>query len=267
MDLKISFVGGGKMAEAIVSGIVQSKLVSPSQILVSEPVEARRLELRSNYSIEVTDNNLEVSKQQGLLFLAVKPQNLKEVCDEINGNIHTETSIISIVAGANLDSIKAYTNHSNIVRVMPNTPAQISEGMAVWTAFPEVSSSTLSVIEEILDTLGKQFFVKEEKYLDMSTALSASGPAYVFMFIESLIDAGVYLGMPREMARKLTLQTLLGSTKFVENTGKHPAELKDMVTSPAGTTIEAILSLENDNFRASVINGVVAAYERSLELG
>ena len=266
MDLKISFVGGGKMAEAIVSGIVQSKLVSPSQILVSEPVEARRLELRSNYSIEVTDNNLEVAKQQGLLFLAVKPQNLKEVCDEIQGNIHRETSLISIVAGANLDSIKAYTNHSNIVRVMPNTPAQISEGMSVWTAFPEVSSSTLSVIEEILDTLGEQFFVKEEKYLDMSTALSASGPAYVFMFIESLIDAGVYLGMPREMARKLTLQTLLGSTKFVENTGKHPAELKDMVTSPAGTTIEAILSLENDNFRASVINGVVAAYERSLEL-
>ena len=120
-------------------------------------------------------------------------------------------------------------------------------------------------IQEMLERAS--IFVKEEKYLDMSTALSASGPAYVFMFIESLIDAGVYLGMPREMARKLTLQTLLGSTKFVENTGKHPAELKDMVTSPAGTTIEAILSLENDNFRASVINGVVAAYERSLELG
>ena len=166
MDLKISFVGGGKMAEAIVSGIVQSKLVSPSQILVSEPVEARRLELRSNYSIEVTDNNLEVAKQQGLLFLAVKPQNLKEVCDEIQGNIHRETSLISIVAGANLDSIKAYTNHSNIVRVMPNTPAQISEGMAVWTAFPEVSSSTLSVIEKILNTLGKQFFESGASYLD-----------------------------------------------------------------------------------------------------
>lgn len=267
MDIRISFVGGGKMAEAIISGIVKSDLVSPSQILVSEPIESRRLELRSNYSIEVTGNNLDVSKQQGLLFLAVKPQNLKQVCDEINGKIHKDTSLVSIVAGAKLESIRSYTNHSNVVRVMPNTPAQIGEGMSVWTAFPEVSSNDLSVIEKILDTLGKQFFVTEEKYLDMSTALSASGPAYVFMFIEALIDAGVYLGMPREMARTLTLQTLLGSTKFVDDTGKHPADLKDMVTSPAGTTIEAILSLENDNFRASVINGVVAAYERSLELG
>ena len=150
---------------------------------------------------------------------------------------------------------------------MPNTPAQIGKGMLVWTAMQKVSESEKNEISLILKTLGNEYYVEDEKYIDMATALSASGPAYVFMFIQSLIDSGVYLGMPRDMARHLVLQTVMGSTELVIESGKHPSILSDMVTSPGGTTIEALVSMENDGLRAALINGVRAAFDRSVELG
>jgi pyrroline-5-carboxylate reductase len=150
---------------------------------------------------------------------------------------------------------------------MPNTPSQIGKGMLVWTSTNEVNSTDIEEIAAILKTLGEEYYVHDEKYIDMATALSASGPAYVFLFIQSLIDSGVYLGMPRDMAKHLVLQTVLGSTELVLESGKHPSVLSDMVTSPGGTTIEALVSMENDGLRAALINGVKAAFDRSIELG
>ncbi|MEC7885145.1 MAG: pyrroline-5-carboxylate reductase, partial [Chloroflexota bacterium] len=162
---------------------------------------------------------------------------------------------------------KAGLSHNSVIRIMPNTPAQIGQGMSVWYSTDSVSESDRLFLGQILGTLGDEVHVEDEKFVDMATALSGSGPAYVFLFIESLIDSGVYLGMSRDMSRRLVLQTILGSSELVKQSGKHPAELKDMVTSPGGTTIEALVSMEDEGFRASVIKAVRSAYDRSLELG
>ena len=200
-------------------------------------------------------------------MLAVKPQNLSVVLTEVNGSLTGESTAVSIIPGVTTEALTQGLGHSAVIRVMPNTPAQIGEGMSVWTASPVVPEARVAATRDILRTLGAELYVPDEKLIDMATALSASGPAYVFLFIESLIDAGVYLGMSRDMARKLTLQTVLGSAKLVRDSGRHPADLKDMVTSPGGTTVEALMEFEKAGFRASVLQAVIAAYEKSKRLG
>ena len=265
--MKISFVGGGVMCEALVAGILKSSLAQAEEVIVSEPVHDRRSYLESRYHIGTTSRNAALIATEGIIVIAVKPQVLRHVFSDFNGFIQPERTVASIVAGINAETLKNGLSHQSIVRIMPNTPAQIGSGMTVWTATESVSKSDRENISNVIKTLGKEYYVADEKLIDMSTALSASGPAYVFLFLEALIDAGVYLGMSRDMARELTLETVLGSTKLVQDTSSHPAVLKDMVTSPGGTTIEALVSMENDGFRASVINAVRSAYERSIELG
>jgi pyrroline-5-carboxylate reductase len=166
-----------------------------------------------------------------------------------------------------MSTIMKGLGHDSVIRVMPNTPAQIGEGMSLWTCSPQVDDDRRQLTRSMLGTMGEEIYVSDEKYLDMATALSASGPAYVFLFIEALIDAGVHLGLPRDTSRTLALQTVLGSVRLVKETGRHPAELKDMVSSPGGTTVEALLALEEGGLRATIISAVIAAYEKSLELG
>ncbi|MCH8205733.1 MAG: pyrroline-5-carboxylate reductase [Chloroflexi bacterium] len=265
--MRISFVGGGVMAEALVGGILDARLATAQEINVGEPVEARRAQLEEKYGLKAHAVNSDAIDGADMAVLAVKPQSLPEVLSELNGAVDGDLAVVSIVAGAKMETLVSGLNHQAVIRVMPNTPAQIGAGMSVWTAAPAVSADKVEATRQILRTLGEELYVTDEKLIDMATALSASGPAYVFLFIESLIDAGVYLGMPRDMARKLVLQTVSGSTKLVQESGRHPAELKDMVTSPAGTTIEALLALEKGGFRASVMQAVIAAYERSAALG
>ena len=265
--MKISFVGGGVMCEALVAGILKSSLAQAEEVIVSEPVHDRRSYLESQYHIGTTSSNADLIDTEGIIVIAVKPQVLRHVFSDFNGLIQPERTVASIVAGINAETLKNGLSHQSIVRIMPNTPAQIGSGMTVWTATESVSKSDRENISNVIKTLGKEYYVADEKLIDMSTALSASGPAYVFLFLEALIDAGVYLGMSRDMARELTLETVLGSTKLVQDSSSHPAVLKDMVTSPGGTTIEALVSMENDGFRASVINAVRSAYERSIKLG
>ena len=262
--MRISFVGGGVMAEALVGGILDARLATAQEINVGEPVEARRAQLEEKYGLKAHAVNSDAIDGADMAVLAVKPQSLPEVLSELNRAVDGDLVVVSIVAG---ETLVSGLNHQAVIRVMPNTPAQIGAGMSVWTAAPAVSADKVEATRQILRTLGEELYVTDEKLIDMATALSASGPAYVFLFIESLIDAGVYLGMPRDMARKLVLQTVSGSTKLVQESGRHPAELKDMVTSPAGTTIEALLALEKGGFRASVMQAVIAAYERSAALG
>ena len=265
--MKLAFIGGGAMAEAIIKGVLSASLAKPEEIAVGELVEERCRYLTDQYGIYATPSNTKAINKGNLAILAVKPQNLAEVASELKGVLSPHQTVVSIIAGARMSTLVDSLDHASVIRVMPNTPAQVGAGMSLWLCSSSVDSDTATMAQSILRTLGDEVQVYDEQYLDMATALSASGPAYVFMFIEALIDAGVYLGLPRPLARRLTLQTVLGSTRLVQESGKHPAELKDLVTSPGGTTVEALLALEEGEFRSTVINAVVAAYEKSLVLG
>ena len=265
--MKIAFIGGGVMAEAIIGGVLAAKLTPRWDINVGEPVESRREYLAQTHGIQIFADNADAISEVDLVILAVKPQSLPEVMPGLGASLGSQQTVASIVAGATIETLVSGLEQDSVVRIMPNTPAQIGAGMSVWTATAAVPGAIRNAVGQILQTLGDEVYVPDEKIIDMSTALSASGPAYVFLFIEALIDAGVYLGMARDMARRLALQTVLGSTQLVQETGRHPAELKDMVTSPGGTTIAALRAMESEGFRAAVLEGVIAAYDKSVELG
>ena len=265
--MKLAFIGGGAMAEAMIRGVLSASLAGPEDISVGEIVESRCRYLTDQYRVYATPNNTKAVSKGDLVVLSVKPQNLQEVAPDIKDALADHQTVLSIIAGARMSTLIESLGHSSVIRVMPNTPAQIGAGMTLWLCSPSVDEDTASQAQSILKTLGDELRVEDEQYIDMATALSASGPAYVFMFIESLIDAGVYLGLPRPMASRLTLQTVLGSAQLAQQSEKHPAELRNMVTSPGGTTAEALLALEEGGFRSTVINAVVAAYEKSLALG
>ena len=265
--MKLAFVGGGAMAEAIIGGVLDRQLAQPGDIAVGEPVEARHAYLKEQFSVAPVASNTEAIADAPLVILAVKPQMLPVVLPELQGALASDQTVLSIVAGAKMGTLAKGMDHSAIIRVMPNTPAQVGAGMSVWTASKAVGAEMRETARSILQALGEEVYVPDEHLLDMATALNGSGPAYVFKFIEALIDAGVYLGMPRDMARTLVVQTVLGSTLLMKKTGRHPAELSDLVTSPGGTTAEALLVLENQGFAAGLIQAVKAAYEKSKGLG
>ena len=265
--MKIAFIGGGVMAEAIIGGVLASNLTPPEDISVGEPVSERREQLTKTHGLQAFADNEYAIRGADLVILAVKPQSLPEVMPSLSAGLSPQQTVASIVAGATIETLVSGLDQDSVVRIMPNTPAQIGAGMSVWTATAAVPGAMRHVVGDILRTLGDEVYVPDEKLIDMSTALSASGPAYVFLFIEALIDAGVYLGMPREMASQLALQTVAGSTQLVRESGFHPAELANMVTSPGGTTAEALLILEQGAFKGVVIGAVAAAYEKSKALG
>ncbi|MBI2866264.1 MAG: pyrroline-5-carboxylate reductase [Chloroflexi bacterium] len=274
--MNIAFIGGGAMGEALAAGIIKSALVKPEEVTVSDVSAVRQALLRERYGVATTGNNLEALAHGEIVVLAVKPQTLPKVMEELVGKLRSPQArgpssgfhtVVSIVAGARISTLTQGLRHPAVVRVMPNTPAQIGEGMSVWTATPEVPPHHREAVQAMLKALGQEIYVPDESYIDMATALSASGPAFVFLFIESLIDAGVHIGLPRDMAVPMALQTVVGSARFAQSSGRHPAELKNMVTSPGGTTAEGLLQLEAGGFRALVANAVLAAYEKARELG
>jgi pyrroline-5-carboxylate reductase len=265
--LRLSFVGGGTMAEAMIGGVLGKKISQASQIVVGEPVQERHAYLREQFGVAATASNAEAIADASMVILAIKPQIIPVVLDELRQLLSPNQTIMSIVAGITIDTLKRGLDHSAIVRVMPNTPAQVGSGMSVWTSTKDVTIEMQEATRAILNALGQEIFVPDERLLDMATALNGSGPAYVFKFIEALIDAGVYLGMPRDMARTLVIETVLGSTLLIKKTGKHPADLSDMVTSPGGTTAEALRVLEEKGFPSAIIQAVKAAYEKSRDLG
>ena len=265
--MRLSFIGGGTMPEAIIGGILEAQIAVPKEIWVGEVVKSRREYLSSTYGINAIDNNIEAINESELIVLSIKPQDVSSVSQVIQNRISNHQTVVSIIAGATINTLMESTGHSKIIRIMPNTPAQIGSGMSVWTASDDVDASHIELTKTILSTIGEEIYVYEEKYLDMSTGLSASGPAYVFLIIEALIDAGVYVGLPRDMARKLALQTVYGSAKLVMETGRHPGELKDMVVSPGGTTAEGVQVLEKYSVPAALVEAVNSAYLKSIRLG
>lgn len=265
--MKLSFIGGGKMAEAIIHGVLAGNLAAPGDIAVGEPVAQRRAFLTGEFGVSAAADNLAAASGADLVVLAVKPQDLAPVLRQLNGSLAPGQAALSIVAGARMSTLSDGLRHDAVIRVMPNTPAQVGSGMTLWHCSPGVTDAQREMTRAVLSSVGHEICVADEKYMDMATALSASGPAYVFRFIEALIDAGVYVGMPRELARELALQTVFGSAKLVIDTGRHPAALKDMVVSPGGTTAEALRVLEQQGFPAAIIAAVDAAYQKSVRLG
>jgi pyrroline-5-carboxylate reductase len=265
--MKLGFVGGGVMAEAILSGVLKQGVALAGEIVISDVVEARRKHLEATYSVTAVGDNGAAVKGADIVVLAVKPQNLEEVLGGLQGVLTDEQTALSIVAGASLSRIVGGLDHAAVVRAMPNTPAQLGQGITAWTATPQVTAARREDAQQVLSALGREIYLDDEKLIDVATALSGSGPAYVFLFIEALIEAGVFLGMPRDVAHQLVVHTVAGSGAMAVQTGENPAGLREKVTSPGGTTAEALLALEEGNFRATVMSAVIAAYEKARELG
>ena len=263
-NMRIAFIGGGVMAQAIISGVKDAGL--DTSIIVGEPFEVRRESLKNDLGIEVTASNREAIAGADLVVLSVKPQQLGVVAEELNGALAADQTVLSIMAGVKMHSIGLKLNHKRLIRVMPNTPAQIRKGISAWTASDDVDQATLDFVASMLGAIGDELKFSDEKSIDIATALSGSGPGYVFMFIEALSDAGVELGLPVHVARHLASQTVLGSAALQLESGKHPAELRNMVTSPGGTTAAGLAALEIGGFRAAVAEAVRMAFERGEEL-
>jgi pyrroline-5-carboxylate reductase len=266
-DVKIGFIGGGAMATAMIVGITKQQLVTPTNIIVSDPLEIQLEKLAERYQVKITSSNVEAIKDSDILVLAIKPQTLKEVTAELQGRLAADALVLSIIAGATITKISQKLHHYRVVRVMPNTPARVGKGMSVWTATEEVTEAQRQQTRSILAALGEEIYVEDEDYLDMATALSGTGPAYVFMFMEALIDAGVHMGFPRRIAEQLVYQTIEGSVAFARDSKRHPAELRNMVTSPGGTSAEAIYQLDKGGFRTVLSKAIWAAYKKSRYLG
>jgi len=267
---KIGFIGGGNMAEAIIKGMLSSSTISGSNIFVSEPNKSRQKFLISEYKIKVMKDNLDLVKKTDVLIVAVKPQIIRQVLKDVTEHINEKKLVISVAAGVPISQIeKALSNSKkkklSIVRTMPNTPSVVQEGVTAITAGKGVGKSDLKISHEIFQSVGRTVEVPEDQ-IDAVTGLSGSGPAYIFMIIEALSDAGVKMGLSRNVANELTIQTVLGSALLVRETGTSPGELKNRVTSPGGTTIAGLHALEKGSLRATLMNAVEKATLRSKEL-
>ncbi len=265
--MKLAFIGGGVMAEAILKGVLNAGIAKPADVQIGEPRPERRVALTAEYGVGAHESNAKAAENADLVILSIKPQDLPAVFGQLKPCLEPGQAALSIVAGAKMETLSKGLDHSEIIRVMPNTPAQIGCGMTMWTCSDSVGQDLRDLTKSVLKTVGEEIYVDDEKYLDMATALSASGPAYVFLFIEALIDAGVYVGLPRDTARTMALQTVYGSTKLVMETGLHPGQLKDMVVSPGGTTAEGLQVLEKGCVPGVIVEAVDAAYKKSVRLG
>jgi pyrroline-5-carboxylate reductase len=274
-NCRLAFIGCGVMAEAIIAGLLRKKLVGPEQIAGSHPRQARREEMHVKYGVEMFENNRdavtaaspESPEASSIVVLAVKPQRLHSVLQQLKGSLVKEQLVVSVVAGAKIETIAEELVHVSIVRTMPNTPAQIGEGVTAWTASAGVSEEQERQVCAMLEALGKAVRVENERQIDMATALSATGPTYIFLVMEALIDAGVHMGFSRHVAQELVHQMMLGSVLFARESHKHPAELRNMVTSPGGTSAEAIYQMEKGSLRTVLSKAVWSAFQKAELLG
>jgi pyrroline-5-carboxylate reductase len=265
--VKIGLVGCGFMGEAMLSAMVKKGITSPADVRVAEINDERSRLMSGTYGVDATADVEHAVQGADIVVFAVKPQEFDRAAHHLQGRFRREQTVMSIMAGVPIDRIARMLSHAGIVRVMPNTPAVVGEGMSVWTATPEVDEATRGQVASILGAMGLEVYVEDEKYLDMATALSGSGPGFVFMLIEAFVDAGVQIGFKRPVAEMLALQTFIGSAKYAEATGKHLAQLRNEVTSPAGTTAAGLVVLESAGMRGAILDAIEAAYNRSRELG
>jgi len=262
-----AFIGSGAMGEAMIKGLITQAHLPPQQIVASDPREERGAELQAKYGIRATTDNLAAIQGAKIVVLAVKPQVLHSVMTQLAGHIAPEALVLSIVAGARTEAITNVLLHRAVVRSMPNTPAQIGLGMTVWTGPESLSQVHRAQAKAVFGSIGEEVYVNDERYLDMATALSGTGPAYVFLFMEALVDAGVHMGFSRDVAEQLVYQTVRGSVEYARQGGRHLATLRNQVTSPGGTSAEALYQIEKGGLRTVMSRAVWAAYQKSRRLG
>lgn len=271
-NAQIAFIGCGIMGETMIAGLINNHYVSPEQIVASHPRAERTKELHEKYGIRVFQDNAQAAKglaaaERSIVVLSVKPQRLPAVLRDLKGSVDPDQLIVSIVAGATIKGLSEHLGIQRVVRAMPNTPSQIGKGITTWTCSSEVSDEDREMVKSLLTALGRELYVETENMIDMATSLSATGPTYIFMVMEALTDAGVHMGFSREIAKELVQETILGSVLFAMSSHKHPAELRNMVTSPGGTSAAAIYEMEKGGLRTVLSKAVYAAYRRAVELG
>ncbi len=264
---KISFIGGGNMGQAIASAVIKNHLAEPKDVSISDVSQPRLDQLKEELGVFTSTDNLEVANRGEIIVLSVKPQTLTALMEELSGKLNPRSLVFSIIAGKKMETLVAGLKHQSVVRAMPNTPAQIGKGMTVWSATRDVTPAQRTNAEAIVMVMGKGIYAGYESYLDLATAVSGSGPAYVFLFMEAMMSAAVEIGMPDEMAKTLVYQTLLGSAEYARASVKDLAELRRNVTSPGGTTAAALKVFEEGGFTPLVHKAVAAAYRRAQELG
>jgi pyrroline-5-carboxylate reductase len=265
--MKVSFIGGGNMGQAMAAAVIKNHLAEHQDISISDVSQPLLDRLKKELGVFTSADNLEVAGRGEIVVLSVKPQTLGGVMAELCGKLNPKTLVFSIIAGKKLETLVEGLKHQAVVRAMPNTPAQIGKGVTVWTATRDVTSTQRVNAEAIVSVMGRGIYTGYESYLDLATAVSGSGPAYVFLFMEALMAAAKEIGMPEEMARTLVFQTVLGSAEYVQASGKDLAELRRNVTSPGGTTAEALKVFEQGDFTGLVKKAVAVAYRRAQELG
>jgi pyrroline-5-carboxylate reductase len=264
---KIAFIGGGNMGQAMAAAVIKNHLAEPQDVSISDVSQARLDTLKQELGVFTSSNNLEVAGRGEVVVLSVKPQTLSGVMAELSGKLNPKTLVFSIIAGKKMGTLVEGLKHQAVVRAMPNTPAQIGKGVTVWTATRDVMPEQRINAEAIVSVMGRGIYTCYESYLDLATAVSGSGPAYVFLFMEALMAAAKEIGMPEEMAKTLVFQTVLGSAEYARASGKDLAELRRNVTSPGGTTAEALKVFEEGRFDDLIKKAVAAAYRRAQELG
>lgn len=266
MDGNLTIIGAGRMGEALLSGLLRSGWVEPGQVTATARRHERCDEIHQTYDIEATTDNQAAIDAADVVIVAVKPQSLGGLLERDAGAFRDGQTVISVIAGVTTSRLEeAIPAKVAVVRVMSNVPVQVDEAMSVVSAGTHASGADLEIAEKILGHIGKVLRMSEE-HLDAVTALSGSGPAYFALLAEAMIDAGILLGLPRDVSTELIIQTMVGSAKMLRDTGMHPVELREMVTSPGGTTIAAIRELEKERVRAAFLNAIEAAKNRSEEL-
>jgi pyrroline-5-carboxylate reductase len=266
-ETTIAFIGSGAMGEAMIKGLLTRELIAAGHIIGSDPVAARRDFITTTYQVQTTDDNVHAVQAADIVVMSIKPQALSSVAATLQGALKPTALVLSIMAGISLKSLQNALGHERIVRAMPNTPAQVNMGVTAWIATPAVDATQRAQTALLLGALGEQIPVDKEEFIDMQTGLGGSGPGFVFLIIEAMIDAGVQMGFSRPDAQKIVLQTIAGSVALVKETGKHPAELRNLVTSAGGTTAAGIYELEKGGIRTTLTDAILAAYRRSQELG
>lgn len=261
--MKVTIIGGGVMGEAILAAALERNVFDPGSVTVCELLEHRRAQLQSEYGVATTTESKDCMAEADLVLLSVKPQEVHSV----HGVLQPDALLLSIMAGVRVASLEAEFRHGRIVRVMPNTPAAAKAGMSVWTATSAVSDDQKSLVRGLLGAIGRELYVEDEKKVDMATAVSGSGPGYVFLFVEAMIEGAVSIGLTRAQAEEIVLQTFYGSALFAHESGRSASDLRAMVTSPAGTTAAGLLELEKGAVRASIIECIRAAHARAKEIG
>lgn len=269
---KLAFIGCGVMAESIIAGLLKNELVGPDKIFVSHPRLERREELMEKYAVNAFAGNANAvdavsDTDDSLVVLCLKPQKMNTVLEEIGDSVSEDQTVISIVAGTTIKQIAESLGTKRVVRTMPNTPSRIGHGITPWTCSAEVSEAERERIKCFLSALGREMFVETENMIDMATSLTATGPTYIFLVMEALTDAGVHLGFSRDMSKELVQEMILGSVLFAMDSHLHPAELRNMVTSPGGTSADAIYQMEKGSLRTVLSKAVFAAYQKAVELG